>query len=335
MTYYSVCFAILLAFASNYPITASAQSDELREVTGLPFSVDQPVIYGQVTFRGLSSTDNRPTVHVSLLVGGSSVERMKADDRGYFYFLRTPRNGSVLLFEVNEVEVGRQVLMAGSGARLRQDLEINWPAYRKSAQSKTVSVTSIYERISKNEKLFAIGTAALNKKKNSDAAQAFKQIVDSDPKDFVAWTELGTAYFNEGKISDADAAYEKALDLMPEYIVALINRGKLQLVQNNFENAIATFSSAVKADPANADAYHYLGESYLRIKLGSKAVAPLNEAIRLAPIEKADLHLRLAALYNAAGAKDKAAAEYKLFLQKMPNHPDKDKLTKYINENIK
>ena len=188
---------------------------------------------------------------------------------------------------------------------------------------------------SQNEKLFAIGTAALNKKKNTDAAQAFKQIVDLDPKDFVAWTELGTAYFNEGKMSEADAAYGKALDLMPEYIVALINRGKLQLVQNNFENAIATFSSAVKADPANADAYHYLGESYLRIKLGSKAVAPLNEAIRLAPIEKAELHLRLAALYNAAGAKEKAAMEYKLFLQKMPNHPDKDKLTKYINENVK
>ena len=71
----------------------------------------------------------------------------------------------------------------------------------------------------------------------------------------------------------------------------------------------------------------------MQAKQGSKAVIALNEAIRLAPDENADLHLRLAALYNAAGAKDRAANEYKLFLAKRPKYPESQKLEKYIKEN--
>ena len=61
----------------------------------------------------------------------------------------------------------------------------------------------------------------------------------------------------------------------------------------------------------------------------------LNEAIRLAPDEKAQIHLRLAALYNAAGVKERAANEYRLFLAKRPGHPERKNLEKYIQENSK
>ena len=37
----------------------------------------------------------------------------------------------------------------------------------------------------------------------------------------------------------------------------------------------------------------------------------------------ADAHLRLAMLYNGAGMKDKAAAEYEQFLKKKPNYPER------------
>ncbi len=59
----------------------------------------------------------------------------------------------------------------------------------------------------------------------------------------------------------------------------------------------------------------------------------LNKAIELAPKEKAEIHLRLAMLYNAAGLKDRAATEYKMFLEKVPDHPEKTKFEKYIAEN--
>jgi Tfp pilus assembly protein PilF len=73
----------------------------------------------------------------------------------------------------------------------------------------------------------------------------------------------------------------------------------------------------------------------LQIKNGSNAVVYLYEAIKLDPIGKADAHLRLAALYNGAGLKDKAAAEYEQFLQKKPDYPDRRKLELYISQNKK
>ena len=333
----TLLIVVVIALISIFSADTVGQSDELREAIGLPISNDQPVIYGQVSFRGLNPSEPKPTVHVILMVGGTTVDRMKALGNGYFYFLQSPRSGSMLIFEINELEIGRRMIMAGSGSRLRQDLEVNWLAFRKLKEQRLGNVPAgpQYERSEQNEQVLTKARDELREKKYAFAIKNLLQLTTSDPKDFVAWVELGTAYFGDGKLDEADAAYARSLELQADFLPALVNRGKLQLAQQHFDLAIATLSSAVKADPQSADAHHFLGEAYLQMKQGSKAVGPLNEAIRLAPNEKADIHLRLAALYNAAGAKDRAAAEYKHFLEKVPNYPDKKKLKKYIEENLK
>ena len=59
----------------------------------------------------------------------------------------------------------------------------------------------------------------------------------------------------------------------------------------------------------------------------------LNEALRLDPDGMAEVHLRLATLYQVAGLPPKAAAEYVAFLKKRPDYRDRRKLEKYIAEN--
>ena len=107
------------------------------------------------------------------------------------------------------------------------------------------------------------------------------------------------------------------------------------MLRKNFEGAIEPLTTAVTVQPTSADANYYLGEAYLQIKKGSKAVGYLYEALKLDPVGKADAHLRLATLYNAVGLKDKAAAEYEQFLKKVPGYPDKKKLEAYIAANKK
>ena len=123
------------------------------------------------------------------------------------------------------------------------------------------------------------------------------------------------------------------MELKPDFILALINYGKLQLAQKNYDSSIEILTKAITIEATSADANHYLGEAYLGAKKGSKAVGYLNEAIRLAPIEKAEIHLRLASLYNNANLKDRAIAEYKQFLSKVPNHSEKKKIEQYILDN--
>jgi tetratricopeptide (TPR) repeat protein len=76
----------------------------------------------------------------------------------------------------------------------------------------------------------------------------------------------------------------------------------------------------------------FLGEAYLKLRKGSKAIPYLNEAAKLGRIEA---HLDLGWLYNAAGLKEKAVIEYEEVLRKQPNYADRQRLEQYISENKK
>jgi len=159
--------------------------------------------------------------------------------------------------------------------------------------------------------------------------------VNDDPKDFVAWTALGSLLFNQNDLIEAETAYQHALKANPSYSIALLNLGKLHFARKDFENAIEALNRAVRYKPQSADANFLLGEAYLQIKKGSKAVGYLYEALRLDPIGHAEAHLRLAALYNAVGLKDKAVDEYEQFIAKRPDYPSNKDIKEYIKENKK
>ena len=105
--------------------------------------------------------------------------------------------------------------------------------------------------------------------------------------------------------------------------------------EKKYDGAIEVLTQAVQAEPQSSDANYFLGESYLQIKKGSKAVTYFEEALRLDPVGKAEAHLRLGALYKGAGMKAKAVAEYERFLAKKPDYPDRKQLEQYISENKK
>lgn len=317
---------IVLAFSSF------AAAQDVRTATGMPIPIGAKVIWGQVNLKGLSRDERKPSIYVSLLIDGAQMARAQANDAGYYYFMETPRDGANLLITVGGIEVGRVVITSAGGDRY--DVDVDWSANSRPEQTGVIQAGP-YDRSDDQQEIFDNATAAAKNKKADDAIKLFNELLEKDPKDFVAWTELGSAHFGRSKYKDAEKAYTKALELKPDFMLALMNLGKLYMAQKQFDKAVPVFTKATESDKDSADAFHYLGESYLQIKQGSKAVGALNEAIRLSPMEKAEVHLRLATLYNAAGLKDRAANEYKLFLEKKPDHADKDKLQKYIDENSK
>ena len=60
--------------------------------------------------------------------------------------------------------------------------------------------------------------------------------------------------------------------------MALFNHGR-------FEEAIPHFESATREDPNFAEAYFYLGRSYIGVSRWRSAIQPLRTAFRLAPRE--------------------------------------------------
>jgi tetratricopeptide (TPR) repeat protein len=324
-----------LMFLVLLPVGSVGQVDEISQATGLPIPIGAPVIYGQVSIRGIARDERRPIVFAVLYDGGVQLDRRQAYDSGYYYFLRTPQNGYVLAFEVDGMEVGRTVIIAGMSNRVRQDIFVDWQSIKGASRqiTGTVSARDSYLRSADAEKALDTAMAAFREQKHNQAIPLFKAIVEKDPQDFFAWTILGAIYLAENKLPESLQALDKALQLKPDFGLALITMGKLELTQKNFDKAIGVLSRAVQVSPQSAEANHMLGEAYLQAKKGSLAVGYLNKAIELAPIEKAEIHLRLALLYNAAGLKDRAVAEYKAFLAKVKDHPDRQRIEQYIKDN--
>lgn len=330
---YPYTFFCVLGILFCFAAIAPAQGD-VRSATGMPIPIGASVIWGQIELKGLRPNEPRPTVYVTLLFNGAQLGRSQANDRGYYYFLQRARDGATLLVTVGGMDAGSQNLTSAGGDRY--DMTVNWNSNANAQQTGTISVKDAYAgRSAANAALLQKATAAAKAKNTDEAITLFNQIVSDDPNDFVAWTELGSLYFVKSNFTEAEKAYAKSIELKPDFMLSLLNLGKLYIAQKHFADAVPVLEKSIAVDKTSADAHHFLGEAYLQTKQGSKAVTVLNEAIRLAPTEKAEIHLRLATLYNNAGLKDRAANEYKLFLEKKPNYPEKSKLESYIKANGK
>jgi tetratricopeptide (TPR) repeat protein len=327
-----VLILLLLVSAS-----AVAQFPDRRTVLGTGGGTY--VLFGDLLVDETKNADKKPLTYEVLLnnQGGMTAGRQYVAAGQRYQFINLVAGQYELVVMLDHEIVARQrveILPGPAQERTRQDLQLEWKgdAHDKPA---SVSAADYYKRTESNEKLFVRAREATDQKRYDDALTALRELVTADPHDFQAWAELGTVYLFKQNYDESDNAYVKSVDERPTFFLGQMNLGRLRVLRKNYEGAIEPLTAAVNINPQSADANYYLGESYLQIKKGSKAVGYLNEAIRLDPIGRADVHLRLATLYNAAGFKDRAALEYEEFLKKKPNYPDRKKLEDYITANKK
>ncbi|MDX6402701.1 MAG: hypothetical protein QOH70_156 [Blastocatellia bacterium] len=275
------------------------------------------------------------TVILYQLGGATIVGRQTVPANGRYRFTNLRAAEYELAIEVQTAEIARiHVSVAGRpGSDFQKDLEFEWkgnaPVPNKPG---TISAADLYKRTSSNQSHFEKAQQAIDKKNYEEGITLFKRIVDGDKEDFQAWTELGTAYLMTDKKGEAEKAYERAVDTRPTFALALLNLGRVRVSQKKYEEAIATLTRLLAIQPESPDGNYLIGEAYLQIKKGSKAVPYLEKA---AQIGRPEAHLRLATLYDAAGLKDRAAHEYEEYLKQQPNDPARKKLEKYITDNKK
>jgi len=276
------------------------------------------------------------TVVLYTLGGSDVVGRQTVPLNGRYRFNNLASTEYEIGIEVENNEVARvHVLVSGRpGSEIQKDLEFEWKGIGGTARNKpsTISTSDLYHRESANDSLFKQAQQAVDKKRYDDAIILLKRIVDSDNQDFQAWSELGTTYLLLDKKGEAEKAYEKAGEVRPTFLLAFLNLGRVRMAEKKFEDAVSSFTRALEIDPASAEANLLIGEAYLQMKKGSKAVGYLKEAARLG---RPEARLRLATLYDAVGMKDQAAGEYQQFLQEKPDYPSRKQLEQYISANKK
>ncbi|MGQ0762386.1 MAG: tetratricopeptide repeat protein [Acidobacteriota bacterium] len=269
---------------------------------------------------------------------GNVLDRQVIPNNGRYRFSNV-RNGEYDVgVEVDGMEIGRVRVTVQSLYKtdFQHDLGLELkPGFSRPSKGSVVSAADFYERQSLTKGLFENADRALSTKNYDEALTLLKRVVEIDPIDFQAWTQLGTVYLGLKKFDEADSSYSKAIEIRPSFFPALLNLGRLRLMTQKYEAAVDVLTQAITQRKDSADANFYLGEAYLQVKKGTLGARYLYEAIRLDPVGQADAHLRLATLYNAAGMKGKAAVEYQEFLRKKPDYPERKKLEKYIADNNK
>jgi tetratricopeptide (TPR) repeat protein len=293
-------------------------------------------LFGDLKVDESQVADANPNVIFDVILytrGNEVFGRQRVGNNGRYRFNNVFNGDYFLAVELDNVEIARMPVLISADAveQIRQDLEFRWKAGARPGPG--VIETDAYNRTSQNRTLYQRAAHEIETKNFTQAIATLRSLVEADPKDYPAWTDLGMVYFIQKDLEAAENSYTSAVQAKPDHATALVNLGRVRLARKNNEGAVESLEAALKADPKSATANYFLGEAYLGLKKGSKAVVYLNEALKLDPMGMADAHLRLAALYNLAGYKDRAAAEYEQFLQKKPDYPDKKKLTDYIEAN--
>lgn len=262
------------------------------------------------------------------------VARQPTSNNGRYRFNNLPTGLYYVAIEVEGSEVARVSadLRSPLLKDVRRDIALQWHMPTKTIKPSLLSVDA-YSRTAANEKLFRSATEAARKKNYAKATTLLNQVVAGDARDFEAWAALADVHFMQKNYAQAENEYLRAIDVRRGFFMALLNFGRLEITLKKYDVAVEALARAVNVHPDSADANYFLGDSYLRLKKGSLAVPYLNEALRLDPVGMAEVHLRLATLYQAAGFPDKAAAEYQAFLKKRPDYSERKRLEKYITAN--
>ena len=310
-----------------------AQISEICGETGRTPWLSSPFVFGKVLLTGFEDSPRFPKVTVSLIDRQQIENRITIDRSGNYCFRDINGSGGSLVIQVEGAEVARRSLSSSGPPQFREDFEIFFSNPEKRARPGTVSVKYAHPRDDKNTELMKKAEAADGEGTPTKAIGFLKQILATDPTDFIAWAKLGSIHFAQNKFADAEAGFRRSLEAKADYTPAMLNLGRTLLVQNKADEAVPFLQKATTTEPVSARAYQLLGEAYLLAKKGTLGVQALNEAIRLDPIGMAECHLLIARLYDRAGVKSLASGEYRLFLSKIPTHPDKKKFERYIKDN--
>ena len=187
-------------------------------------------------------------------IPGRVVDRQTVGPRDRYRFHGVSNGEYLLKIEVDHREILSMPLSIREfrPTDIPRHLSLQWSDL--SGQSVDTSAL-MYARKAANQKRLDKAQGAMQKNDLKTAVILLQEVVDSDPQDYEAWTDLATCRFRQEKLSAAIEAYRNALSANPDYFIAQFNRGKVE-----------SLVRAVEMEVKSAEAHYFLGEASLGIE---------------------------------------------------------------------
>ncbi len=196
-------------------------------------------------------------------------------------------------------------------------IESNMPLGEFGEETK-VGIENINEIINSLNKIknltveghFNKATAYYYAKKYEDAEKELRVVLQINPDDVVAHSNLGVLLEDRGRHGAAEEEYREAIRADPDYVAAHYNLGNLLDDLKRHNEAEKEYREAIRADPEYAAAHSNLGNLLKDQERYDDAEKEYREAIRADPDYSA-AHFNLGVLLKDRGRYDDAEKEYR------------------------
>jgi tetratricopeptide (TPR) repeat protein len=126
-----------------------------------------------------------------------------------------------------------------------------------------------------------LAAAYMGMRQNDDAIAALNKQIEINPYDEYAYNALGRAYWQERKYPDAVTAFNKQIEINPLDKFAHAGLGAMYSEWHKYAEAAPELEKAASLTPDNAELQVSLGNAYLNLGEGDKALATFDHAVEL------------------------------------------------------
>jgi tetratricopeptide (TPR) repeat protein len=174
--------------------------------------------------------------------------------------------------------------------------------------------SELYGKVSELE--FEKGDISSSKQNANDSIKYY-------PKSALPHYILGKSLLSEGRLNEAETELNTATEIDPKHAPSWYELGNLNYLKSKFDEASKMYQKAIALDPKFYQAYNNLGSTYYALKKGKESEQAFLKALTL----KSDfppLYKNMGLLYERLlNDKMKASANYKEYLKRRPNAPDR------------
>jgi Flp pilus assembly protein TadD len=165
-------------------------------------------------------------------------------------------------------------------------------AEAKSDAMATTSRKVVSENV---QQMVRIAQENIEEGKYRAAEKQYRKILETDPNNLDALSNLGIVYIRTGRVRSAESTLKKARALAPNDDFVLTTLGIVHYRQSRFDDALTELRKAIEINPNSAIAHNYLGITASQKGRQEEAEKEILQAIAKNP-NYADAHFNLAVI---------------------------------------
>ncbi len=168
--------------------------------------------------------------------------------------------------------------------------------------------------------LYQLGADAYRKRKTKDALGHFARALEADPAFFRAAHFMGMIQYERDELDAAIESFRRVVKINPQYAKSHNGLGNCYRDKGMLMESFQAFKTAARLEPKDAMYHHNLGLTAMDIGFYDMAVLELESSQNLDPRNE-DVQYDLGAAYYLSADLERAAEQYRRFLERSPDSP--------------